>query len=344
MKQVGMFLLSCCMATMSMAQSDKDQPFMTKSLAGQNVSSVEAETSGGNITVEAGAADQARVEVFAWAGKNRNASKADIQKMIDEFYDLSVEVNAGRVVAKARPKTKEWNRKNSLSISFRIYTTANVATQLSTSGGNIHLAGLNGAQKISTSGGNLTIDKVKGKLKGTTSGGNINVTNSDDELILTTSGANIHADNCKGVIRLVTSGGSIMLNNLSGKTEAVTSGGNVDGNLVSGELEASTSGGNVVLKSISGDLTASTSGGNVSVDVKEPGKLIRIRNSGGDISLTLPAGKGYDLDLSANKIRTNNLGNFTGKTSDDEMNGTLNGGGSKVTVDGRQGRLTLTMK
>ena len=135
-----------------------------------------------------------------------------------------------------------------------------------------------------------------------------------------------------------------MLANLSGKTEAVTSGGNVDGNIVSGELEASTSGGNVQLKSISGDLSASTSGGNVSVDVKEPGKMIKIRNSGGDIALVLPAGKGYDLDLAANKIKTNNLGNFTGRTTEDEMTGTLNGGGSKVTVDGRDGRLTVTFK
>ena len=71
---------------------------------------------------------------------------------------------------------------------------------------------------------------------------------------------------------------------------------------------------------------------------------IKIRNSGGDIALQLPAGKGYDLDLAASKIKTSNLSNFNGKTTEDEINGQLNGGGAKVTVDGGNGHITLTMK
>ena len=82
MKQIGMILLGCAIATASIAQSDKDVPFMTKSLAGQTISRVEAETSGGNISVESSTADKARVDVYVWASnRNKNSvSKEEIQK------------------------------------------------------------------------------------------------------------------------------------------------------------------------------------------------------------------------------------------------------------------------
>jgi hypothetical protein len=346
MKKMFLMLLAASASQFAMAQTKENaEPYMTKSLSGQSISRVEAETSGGNVSVESVAAEQARIEVFASPShRNTNAaSREEIKKILDEHYDLKVDVAGNTLKAVAKSKNRKWDRKNSLSISFRIYTAANVSTMLTTSGGNITLRGLTGDQTITTSGGNLNIDKVKGKLKGTTSGGNILVKDSDQEISLTTSGGNIDANNCNGDIKLITSGGSIMLVNLKGNTEAITSGGNVEANTVSGELEANTSGGNIDLKGISGNLATATSGGQVHVEIKEPGKFVKIRNSGGDISLQLPANKGYDLALSAKKIQTTNLGKFTGKTTEEEVNGQLNGGGSAINVDGGNGKITLTI-
>jgi len=58
----------------------------------------------------------------------------------------------------------------------------------------------------------------------------------------------------------------------------------------------------------------------------------------------LPAGKGYDLDLSADKIKTDALVNFNGKVEDDELKGTLNGGGTKVTANAGGSKIVLTFK
>jgi len=80
------------------------------------------------------------------------------------------------------------------------------------------------------------------------------------------------------------------------------------------------------------------------VKIAEAAKSIKIKNSGGKIELQLPAGKGYDLDLSADKIKTDNLTNFSGKAGDDEIDGTINGGGTKVNVDANGGKLVLTFK
>ncbi len=347
MKKVFLILMISFTASTLFAQYNSKEPFLTKSLASDEIKNVEVETSGGNISVESVAAGQARVEVYIWPSNRNNSasvSKESIQKTLDEYYELKLDASGNKLTAIAKSKSRNWNSKNSLSVSFKVFVTANVSTHLSTSGGNISLAAISGEQKITTSGGNLNIHNVKGKIKGTTSGGNIQVKDCDNDIDLTTSGGNVEANNCTGSIKLITSGGNVELVNLNGNIDASTSGGNVAANTIRGELAAHTSGGNVDLLGLACNLNASTSGGDITVAISEAAKSIRIRNSGGKVSLQLPAGKGYNLDLSADKIKTDNLTNFNGKADDDEIEGTINGGGTKVDVDASSGRLVLTFR
>lgn len=348
MKKIFLSLLVLSLGNLLIAQDEgRQQPYQVKSLAGESVRQVEIETSGGNITVENIAAEQPRIEVFVWPSNRRKGttlSKEEIQKKLDEFYDLRIGVNDNKLTATARSKSRKWDSKNALSISFKVFVTRNVSTNLTTSGGNIKLTDLSGEQKITTSGGNLVIDKVRGKLKGSTSGGNILVNNSDENINLVTSGGNVEARKCTGEVKLVTSGGNIVLHDLKGNIEATTSGGNVEANGIGGDLEATTSGGNIDLTALACNLSTATSGGDIRVILSEAKSFVKINNSSGNIELQIPAGKGYDLDLSASKIKTTNLANFNGKTEDDEMNGTINGGGTKLRVDAGSGRINLTLK
>ncbi|MCW3092856.1 MAG: hypothetical protein JWP81_3925 [Ferruginibacter sp.] len=345
-KAILVFLVSCTVSVLS-AQNERQEPFLTKSLPGESIKQVEVETSGGNISVESSAADKSRVDVFIWPSSGRNkgeVSKETLQKRLDELYDLKITVSGDKLTAIAKSKVKIRDWKNALSISFKVYVGKDVSTHLTTSGGNIDLRAITGEQEITTSGGNLNIDGVKGKMKGTTSGGNIDVKDSDNKMDLTTSGGNINANHCSGGIKLTTSGGSIRVVDLNGNVDATTSGGDVRGNNIQGDLEAHTSGGNIDLAGLACNLATGTSGGDIKVVIREPGKFIKIRNSGGKIELELPAGKGYDLDLSADKIQTGKLSAFNGKVEDDQVDGTLNGGGTKVTANASGGKIVLTVK
>ncbi len=345
-KTILALLISCAVGSVLAQNDDRQTPYLTKSLPGESVKQVDVETSGGNISVESVAAGQTRVEVFIWGnnGRKNALSKDEIQRRLDEYYDLKIDVSGDKLTASAKPKKNNMNWKEGLSISFKVFATKNVSTHLTTSGGNINLQAVQGTHKITTSGGNLTIDDVKGKLRGTTSGGNIHVKEANDDIDLTTSGGNIDAENCTGSIRLVTSGGSLHLENLDGNVEATTSGGNVHANVVKGDLEANTSGGNIDLKGLACNLATATSGGDIRVAVTTPGKFIKVKNSGGKIELELPAGKGYDLDVSGDKVKADNLGNFNGKVTDDEIDGKANGGGTQVTANASSGRVLLTFK
>lgn len=340
-----LFLLNLVFAiSFSLVAQDKT-PYMTKSLSSESVKSTEVQTSGGSISVTGvNSAAETKVEVYIYGNNGKNEiSKEEIQKRLEQ-YDLNVSVSNNRLTAIAKPKERNMDWKKGLSISFKIYVLKNVSTDLSTSGGSISLTNLNGDQKFTTSGGSLHIDNVGGNVDGRTSGGSIDLQNSRDDIELTTSGGSIKASNCNGKLRLTTSGGSLNLNDLKGDIKASTSGGSVNGKNIGGELVTHTSGGSIHLSELACSVEATTSGGGIDVEIKELGKYVKLSNSGGHIDLQLPKGKGVDLDLSGNKIKTDQLGNFDGKIEDDSLQGKLNGGGVPVRVRSSSGRINLAFK
>jgi hypothetical protein len=339
------FLLTLITAlSFSVIAQDKT-PYMTKSLSSESVKSTEVQTSGGSISVTGvSAAAETKVEVYISGNNGKNEiSKEEIAQRLEK-YDLNVSVSNNRLTAIAKPKERNMDWKKGLSISFKIYVLKNISTDLTTSGGSISLTNLTGDQRFTTSGGSLHIDNVGGKMDGRTSGGSIDLKNSRDDIDLTTSGGSIKANNCDGKMRLTTSGGSLNLEGLKGDIKASTSGGSVNGRNIGGELVTHTSGGSIHLYDLACSVEASTSGGGIDVEIKELGKYVKLSNSGGGIDLQLPKGKGVDLDLSGNRIKTDQLGNFDGKIEDDNLQGKLNGGGVPVRVRSSSGRINLAFK
>jgi DUF4097 and DUF4098 domain-containing protein YvlB len=347
MKKSLFFLLLFVPAGLLFAQNRfEKEPYMTKSLSSENIKNIKVETSGGSISVSGVAASEARIEVYVYPNNPRdnNITKEQIEERLKELYDLEVEVanNKLTAVAKSKKQIRDWKR--ALNIAFKVYTPKDVSTDLATSGGSISLSHLAGNQDVATSGGSLHLDNLSGKIKGRTSGGSIHLNDSKDEIDLATSGGSIDAKNCSGNLRLSTSGGSLKLKDLKGDIDATTSGGSINGSRIEGELVTSTSGGSIDLSDLMCSVNASTSGGNIDVSISQLGKYVKLSNSGGNIDLQLPKSKGLDLNLSANKIKTGQLDNFSGKMEEDEVKGKLNGGGVEVDVRAGSGRINLELK
>lgn len=317
------------------------QPYQVKSFANAAISNAEVETSGGSISVEGAAAAQTRVEVYVNGNEGRNQlSNEELNERLKQ-YELTVTVTNGRLLARAKPKSSNMNWKKALSISFKVFVNKTVNTKLATSGGSISLVNLSGDQDFTTSGGSISVKGVAGNISGRTSGGSITVSDSEDQIDLVTSGGSISASNCKGAVKLTTSGGSLDLSNLNGEIEAITSGGAIQGHHIRGELSAKTSGGSIGLSHLSCSLETGTSAGSVNLQFDELGKYIKANVSAGNITLQLPKNKGLNLNLSAGKIKTSALSNFSGSTVDNRIEGKLNGGGIPVDVDAGSGSIRL---
>jgi len=325
--------------------SPKGFLYYSKPLSAESIKEVDARTSGGGIEVTGVSPSEARIEVYVTQNNHHGVySKEEIEKVIKEDYEFSVTASGNKLTAVTKQKKSFNNWKNQLSVSYRIFVPTACATRLNTSGGGISISNLSGEQNFNTSGGGLEVKGLTGKIHGRTSGGGIEVSDSKDDIDLETSGGGIEASRCSGQIRLNTSGGSIVLNNLTGNIKATTSGGNVDAEKISGDLITHTSGGNIDMSSMSGSLEASTSGGNIEVEMLETSKFVKLSNSGGSVYLQIPKGKGLNLDIHGDRIKTEGLSNFSGSMEKQSINGTVNGGGIPIDIHAGSGGVTLALK
>jgi hypothetical protein len=335
-----LFLFVGTFLCLNYAIGQQDRPMISRSFPATSIQTVEARTSGGSITLTGDAGAQATVEVFV---SGNRLSNRDIERMLEENYEIDIRVESGRLIATARRKNVGGMRIGGLSISFRISVPSNIASsELRTSGGSIRLSDLSGGtQNFQTSGGSLSVENVSGNIIGRTSGGSISLNNSHNNIDLQTSGGSITAQNSSGTITLRTSGGSLTLNNLNGNIEARTSGGSITANNVQGSLETRTSGGSVNLNRLSGNVNASTSGGSMSVEMLSVAESVRVTNSSGNISLTLPGNQGYNLNVTGNRVETSGLQGFRGDMNERRINGTVGNGGAEVTVRGQRVNLSF---
>lgn len=286
---ISMLFMLWAISTAKAMQQEGDEPYRVEDFSVTPPGELQVKTSGGHITVKGSESNGVRVEMYVY--KDGEALSPSDTGLDD--YDITIDRSGNEVRAIAkRTNGSDWKfwKNNDLSVSFVVYTPHNMSTQLHTSGGHIKATGLNGEQTIKTSGGHLELA------------------------------------NLKGTVNARTSGGHISLRDVTGNIHANTSGGHIEAYNTEGQLYVSTSGGHIDLENIAGTVEASTSGGSISAEIIKMGEFARLRTSGGSVNITVPANIGLDLDLHGSRV-VSQLENFSGSMEDDDIEGSVNGGG-----------------
>lgn len=277
------------------------QPYISESFAVNDGVHIEVETSGGSIEVSGTNSDEVRVEMYV----KRRGRTLSAQETDLDGWDITIEKQGNTVYAKAKRERRfNWGGNNNVSISFVIHTPFKATTNAKTSGGSIEIRDMSGDQSAKTSGGSIIASQIAGNVV------------------------------------LKTSGGSITVEEVEGFVEANTSGGRIRAVHVSDGINAKTSGGSITLTELSGNVEAKTSGGSIDAKVVTPNDFIDLKTSGGSITISVPKEYGYDVVLDGNRVRAD-LENFKGHYEKDEMEGTLNGGGTRISARTSGGSVTL---
>ncbi len=302
MKTAYLFLFATLFSATTYASDD---PYLTKTFTLNGPGDLEVSTSGGSIDVVGTSGKQVTVEMYVKPNGGWSffgSDDDDIEEAL-ENYTIDIRQDGAKVIATAERQGSNWGN-SQVSISFKVMVPNSISCDLSTSGGSISVADVEGKHDIRTSGGSLNFNHLSGTTQAHTSGGSINVDDYSGKLDANTSGGSINVDGSEGEALLKTSGGSIRLENIRGSLEARTSGGGIRAN------------------------------------VEELGKFLTLRTSGGSITATIPGGQGLDLDLSGNRVNTK-LVNFTGESDKNSINGSVNGGGVPVSLHTSGGSVTL---
>jgi hypothetical protein len=194
---------------------------------------------------------------------------------------------------------------------------------------------------LSTSGGDLLLEGVQGDVSGKTSGGDIRVERTAGNISVHTSGGDIDADDLGGGFEAKTSGGDVHVRNVDGPVVLRTSGGNIIATDIRGDAELGTSG-NDIRAVVDGKIVAHTSGGSITAELIGRNRGVRATSSGGDIVLRMSKDVRGELYASTGggSVRSE-LPVTTSEFSSKKIVGTLNGGGEEIQARTSGGSIRL---
>ncbi|MBU2445685.1 MAG: DUF4097 domain-containing protein [Bacteroidetes bacterium] len=203
------------------------------------------------------------VRVKSW-DKNEVQVKIFGNQRAKNKMKFTVEASSDGIRVEGKSTTSSWlSFWKSTQVRYEIVVPNKFNCKLSTSGGDLHLDDLNGSVKLSTSGGDIRVQKINGTLDASTSGGDIS------------------------------------LSYISGPIKCSTSGGDISVKEAKGNISTSTLGGDISLQCSNGKVSASTSGGDIRVDYSGANQGIKLKTSGGDISLKVDNDFAGNVDLSS---------------------------------------------
>lgn len=157
------------------------------------------------------------------------------------------------------------------------------------------------------------------------------------------SGGDVNIQEITGNVKIETSGGDVVVNKVIGPVHIETSGGDVGVNEINGDVYAETSGGDIRLEKVNGNIKSETSGGDIIASVTNDSVDVKCETSGGDITIYVPETAKAQLyaSTSGGDVQMKIKNNFQGKIKDDEVSGTINGGGKKISVETSGGDIRI---
>jgi len=191
----------------------------------------------------------------------------DAEKRIN--FEFKNDDNLVEIIAHKDGSLFSWF--SGIDLKYEIKVPAKFNVDVSTSGGDIKLGGVNGTAKLHTSGGDVWAERVEGNLDVSTSGGDISLICEGTEIVANTSGGDINLDylGLNLGIDLSTSGGDIQVElpaDFDASMELSTSGGDVSCNLTMNNATKLSE--HKIIADINNggmDFSAHTSGGDIDV-------------------------------------------------------------------------------
>lgn len=212
-------------------------------------------------------------------------SEAEAQRLLDKARLIAA--RQGDSVTMRIDKPNCWN----CGFFSQLNVKAPHATReavVSTTGGEIHVANIEGRLTADSSAGAILAENIGGGVRADTAGGPITLGDIGGAVRCDTAGGRITVGAVRGNAVLSTSGGGIKIGRVQGSLRAETSGGGIEAEAVGGTVFAGTSGGGISIGEAAGRVVAETAGG--SIEIARAPEGVTAETAGGPIRLTHVAG------------------------------------------------------
>lgn len=267
-----------------------------------------------------------KTEVYFIVKKGNSFQKISKEEL-DEHVSLIINIYPDdlEITIKHRNNNNWRGWENSYNVSCEIYTPVETSCNLRSSDGDIFIKGLTANQKCITSDGDVVAAKINGDVTCTTSDGDVHIYNVTGNTSLATSDGDVKAENVEGDTKFVTSDGDVNLMNITGT------------------INARTSDGDISFTDCSGQVVAQTSDGDIEGSLFKVKNKLSVITSDGDIDITIPDGLSFNVKLKGSNLDIP-LIDFSGKSEEHLIQGTVRGGGIPVELMASDGRVSLYYK
>lgn len=233
----------------------------------------------GNIRISTADASQVSYHVHL----ETDSSDSNAQEILNAFVLDARSEGDGVILVGHSPRLR-WGHHLWVTIEVTVPRTYNL--DLSTDGGNIQIADIQGRVIAATDGGNISAGQIGGPARLVTDGGHILAKNVGGDLTAQTGGGDIAIGSVAGGAVLRTGGGHIRVESIAGAGRLDTGGGNISLEHAGAGLVVSTGGGEIEVGEASGLIQARTGGGG-----------IRVVRSSGPTQLETGAGSVYLMQV-----------------------------------------------
>ena len=271
-------------------------------------------------------AESNKTEVYFIVEKGNNFQKISKEEL-DQYVELIIiQDNNDLDISIKHRNNNNWKRwENSYNVSCEIYTPVETSCDLRSSDGDIVVKGLKADQKCRTSDGDIYASKITGQLSCTTSDGDVEIYNT------------------QGITTIATSDGDIKAENVEGETKYFTSDGDISLLNITGTITARTSDGDITFTDCSGSVNAQTSDGDIEGNLFKLKHKLSLLTCDGNIDVVIPDGLSLNIKLKGSHLNVP-LVDFSGKTEEHLIQGTVRGGGIPVELLASDGRVSLSYK
>ena len=315
-------------ALLTYTANGNDGYLIRKENIADNIRKITGESTSADFKIKGDSNGNAYVEVFAKAN-NKNLSREETQKILNEKYVLEIQQSNGELRLTAKRKSAfAWSLNNSdnINLVFNVHVPSRVATTITTTSGDVQLYGLEGDQQFRGTSGDIFAEKITGNISIVTTSGDASLTDINGTAFSFdgTSGDLNLANGQFRHLKTTTSSGDISIHNVSS---------NVTANSASGDLR-------IVLKQ--GSLQASSASGDQHIEIKNPTDFIRTRSGSGDVLVRVPGSVGADVDVKGGSVSMSSKSKFAGDISKERgAVGKWNGGGIPIEIKTGSGDINL---
>jgi hypothetical protein len=300
----------------------------------------------------------------------------DIEVSVPANASLSIRNRFGSIYASGVHAPSEFtNAQGSVTVSdlrgsqqiensFGSVTVTNSAgdTVVRNANGSVTATHIGGSLDVSDRFGSVSVEDVDHALALRNENGSVDVRNVGGNATISTSFATATVSNIRGTLDLTGANGNIVVTE-TGRTSIRTSFGSVRATTIHGDAEVHDENGNVTLAGVDGSAKVRTTFG--SAFLKDIDGSISVENTNGAISVgELPAGKCRDISLKTNfsnirvalrsgtgynvhagtsfgSIRSELPITARGSLSQENITGTINGGGCRLDLETANGNITI---